>query len=139
LARNRFHNPDSTAEETATLTEYQAAITALPNPYLGANGALPDAITLPDGKSGDPRHGRAIFEGAGGCATRLCHAPPQFTVDQFADVRGTNSDVGTPMTQPLRPEMQEAKREGLGVPSLIGVWDTFPLLASGAGGLELAP
>jgi YVTN family beta-propeller protein len=138
LSRNRFHEPVSTPAETAALTEYQAAITALPNPYLGAGGELPARIGLPDGKSGDPRHGRAIFDGAGGCATHLCHAPPTFTVDQFADARGTNADVGTPMTQPIRPELQEARRQGLGVPSLVGVWDTFPLLASGAGGLEPA-
>jgi hypothetical protein len=42
------------------------------------------------------------------------------------------------MTLPLRPELQEAARTPLGVPSLIGAWDTFPLLASGAGGLEVA-
>ena len=134
--RNRFHNPDPTPTEIAALTIYQAAITALPNPYLLAG--VPKEIVLPDGKRGDPLLGFGLFFGAAGCGTSTCHPAPEFTVDQDPKHRGENHDVGTPMTQPLRPELQEALRMPLGVPSLVGAWDTFPLLASGAGGLDVA-
>jgi hypothetical protein len=40
----------------------------------------------------------------------------------------------------LRPEQQDlTKNYGQPPPSLIGVWDQFPLFLSGAGGNELMP
>ena len=46
-------------------------------------------------------------------------------------------DVGTPITLPLRPEQQDGDAYLLPPPSLVGVWDNFPLLHGGAGGLEV--
>ena len=137
LGRNRFHNPDPSGEEIAALALYQRTIAALPNPFVDASGALPERLALPDGRAGSPRAGLALFEGKAGC--RECHPAPHFTTDQDAATRGRSFDVGTPMTQPIHLEWQEAPPGPHQVPSLTGVWDEFPLLASGAGGLEVAP
>ena len=135
--RNRFHHPDPTPAEVAALTKYQALITSLPNPYLDEHGAPPREVTLPDGHQGDALKGLALFDRAG-CSTSGCHAPPHFTADQSPATRGLLHDVGTPIALPIRMELQQAKPTKLPVPSLIGAWDNFPLLASGAGGLEVA-
>ena len=137
LGRNRFHNPDPSGEEIAALALYQRTIAALPNPYIDASGALPERLGLPDGRIGNPRLGLALFEGKAAC--KECHPAPQFTTDQDAATRGRSFDVGTPMTQPIHLEWQEAPPGPHQVPSLTGAWDEFPLLASGAGGFEVAP
>jgi cytochrome c peroxidase len=135
LARNRFHNPNPTAEEIDTLTLYQETITPLPNPWVEADGRLPAELRLPDGRAGSPVAGMRLFAGKAGCIG--CHTPPQFTTDQDASTRGRLHDVGTPITLPLRLEQQDGDRYLLPPPSLVGVWDAFPLLHSGAGGLEV--
>lgn len=137
LARNRFGNPQPTDGEIAALALYQATITPLPNPYLAAHGGFPSAITLPDGTTGSPLAGMRLFEGKAGCIG--CHPPPQFTTDQNPSTRGRLHDVGTPITLPLRLGQQDAVPYLLPPPSLVGVWDAFPLLHSGAGGLEVMP
>jgi hypothetical protein len=135
LGRNRFHNPNPTAAEIDAAALYQATITPLPNPYVGADGRLPAKLSLPDGRSGSPVAGMRLFAGKASCIG--CHPPPQFTTDQGASTRGRLHDVGTPITLPLRPEQQDGDRYLLPPPSLVGVWDVFPLLHSGAGGLEV--
>jgi YVTN family beta-propeller protein len=135
LARNRFHNPNPTAEEIDALTLYQKTITPLPNPWVETDGRLPAELRLPDGRAGSPIAGMRLFAGKAGCIG--CHPPPQFTTDQDASTRGRLHDVGTPITLPLRPEQQDGDRYLLPPPSLVGVWDAFPLLHSGAGGLEV--
>jgi hypothetical protein len=52
--------------------------------------------------------------------------------------------VQTPVHLPLRSQCQDAARPagvdgsaGFGVPTLRGIWDTFPLLMSGAAGLTV--
>jgi hypothetical protein len=138
LGRNRLGNAAPTADEISALTAFQKGMVALPNPYRGARGELPTHITLPDGHAGDPRRGLMLFEGKAGCATAACHPPPHYTSDQDAKTRGTPQDAGTPVALPLRPHLQEAPPGPRAVPSLIGAWDEFPLLASGAAGLEVA-
>jgi hypothetical protein len=136
LGRNRFGNPKPSDAEIDALALYQETITPLPNPYLAAHGRLPPEITLPDGVTGSPLAGMRLFEGKAGCIA--CHPPPQFTTDQYSSTRGRLHDVGTPITLPLRLELQDAEPYLLPPPSLVGVWDAFPLLHSGAGGLEVS-
>lgn len=135
MGRNRLHNPDPTQAEVRALSIYQAALTPLPNPFLNADGSLPEKVTLPDGRAGNPRKGLATFETKAGC--RLCHPAPHFTLDQSPERRGQSFEVGTPVTLDLHPEWQELQPGGHQVPSLTGAWDEFPLLASGAGGLAV--
>jgi DNA-binding beta-propeller fold protein YncE len=135
LARNRFHNPNPTAEEIDALTLYQKTITPLPNPWFEADGRLPAETRLPDGRTGSPVAGMRLFAGKAACIG--CHPPPQFTTDQDRSTRARLHDVGTPLMLPLRPEQQDRDPYLLPPPSLVGVWDAFPLLHSGAGGLEV--
>jgi len=139
LARNRFHNPDPLRAELVAVSEFTEAAVPPPNPYVGAGGALPRDLALPDGAHGDPVAGLALFEGKGGCADAACHPPPAFTADQSPATRGVLMDVGTPIALPLRTEMQDMIMTGMPPPSLLGVWDTFPLLLSGAGGFDVTP
>jgi DNA-binding beta-propeller fold protein YncE len=139
LARNRLFNPPPDANEVAALALFQRTVAPLPNPHLGPRGAPPAELALPDGRRGSPRRGLLLFEGKAGCSARECHPGPQFTADQDPRTRGLAHDVGTPMALPLRMQWQEAPPGPHAVPSLQGAWDEFPLLASGAGGLEVAP
>jgi DNA-binding beta-propeller fold protein YncE len=131
--RNRFHNPDPTAEEVEALTAYGGLLTTLPNPFVGADGAPVETLTLPDGQVGHPRAGLALFEGKAACAG--CHPSPQFTTDQDVATRGRFLDVGTPRFMPLREAMQDTRFEGFGTPALVGAWDVFPMLTTGLAGL----
>lgn len=133
--RNRFHNPDPSAEEIEALTVYSSLIPTLPNPFVGADGAPVEALTLPDGKTGHPRHGLALFEGKAACAS--CHPAPQFTTDQDPATRGRFIDVGTPKFMPLREAQQNTRFEGFGTPALVGSWDVFPMLTTGLAGLAV--
>lgn len=135
LARNRFENPEPTEAEIAALTEYTLAFVPPPNPFRGAG--LPRSLSLPGGGEGDPKHGLALFEGTAGCAEASCHPPPHYTADQDPTTRGQLMDVGTPLRLLLRPELQDDVPHGLPPPSLVGVWDNYPLLFSGAGGFRV--
>ncbi len=133
--RNRFHNPDPSAEEIEALTVYSSLIPTLPNPFVGADGAPVESLTLPDGKTGHPRNGLALFEGKAACAS--CHPAPQFTTDQDPATRGRFIDVGTPKFMPLREAQQNTRFEGFGTPALVGSWDVFPMLTTGLAGLAV--
>lgn len=134
LGRNRFYDPVPNQREIAALAHYAETITSLPNPWMLDAGGLPPTITLEDGREGAPRAGLAIFERLG-CES--CHPPPQFTTDQDAETRGRLYQ-GTPLALELRKEMQDMEpNPGWPPVSLVGVWDTFPLLASGAGGMKI--
>ncbi len=133
--RNRFHNPDPSAQEIEALTLYASLIPTLPNPFVAESGAPPETLTLPDGKEGRPKHGLALFEGKAGCVG--CHPPPLFTMDQDEATRGKFIDVGTPQFMPLRVEQQNAMFKGFGTPSLVGSWDVFPMLTTGLAGLAV--
>ncbi len=133
--RNRFHNPDPSAQEINALSVYGSTIALLPNPFRGPDGALLDSLDLPDGRKGDPRAGLKLFEGKAGCIE--CHPPPLYTLDQDAATRGRYLDVGTPHALMLRPHQQNLTFEGMGVPSLLGVWDVWPMLSSGAAGFAV--
>jgi DNA-binding beta-propeller fold protein YncE len=137
LGRNRFADPRPTAAEIGALALYQETITPVPNPYRTGDGGFPATLTMPDGVAGSPLAGLRLFAGKAGCAE--CHPPPQFTTDQDAATRGRLHDVGTPITLPLRLDEQDAEPYPLPPPSLVGVWDAFPLLHGGAGGLEVTP
>ena len=137
LARNRFQNPIPTPGEIEALTEYQKMFGWLPNPHRTLEGGLPPSLQLPDGEIGRPAQGMKLFEGKGGCATSACHPAPLFTPDQSPPFRGRSHRVGTPIALPLHAELQFMPPTGLPVPSLIGVWDVFPLLESGEGGLDV--
>lgn len=134
-ARNRFHNPDPSAEELDALTLYGSLIPTLPNPFVGADGAPVETLTLPDGKIGHPRKGMLLFEGKAACAE--CHPAPHYTMDQDPATRGKFIDVGTPRFMPLREAMQNTRFEGFGTPALVGSWDVFPMLTTGLAGLTV--
>lgn len=135
--RNRYHNPDPTRDEVNALAAYQEGLVAPPNPFVLRNGALSRALRLPDGRVGDAVRGLALFEGKAGCSASACHPPGHFAADQSPETRGAEHRVGTPLALPLRLELQEAGEGPLPPPSLTGIWDEWPLLASGAAGFEI--
>lgn len=135
MTRNRYRNPVPTLTEVEDVTRYASAIVTLPNPFADASGAPPEELTLPDGRVSHPRKGLALFEGKAECAG--CHPPPQFTTDQSPDTKGRYLDVGTPHLLSLREELQDPVFKGFGVPPLVGSWDVFPMLSTGAAGLEV--
>jgi DNA-binding beta-propeller fold protein YncE len=132
-SRNRFQKPQMTAEEAKELGRYSSEISTPPNPFVGEDGAPVKELVLPDGAKGHPLEGLALFEGKASC--KSCHPAPIFTTDQWASTRGRYLAVGTPEFFPLRQELQDAHPRGYPPPTLLGVWDMFPLLGSGTGGL----
>lgn len=132
--RNRYFNPRLDTDEVRRLSLFTSTLSLLPNPFVGADGAPPATLTLPDGHTGHPRLGLALFEGKAGCAE--CHPAPYFTLDQNVRTRGQYLGVPTPHVFPLRPELQDATYVGMPVPALIGAWDIFPMLNTGAAGLR---
>jgi hypothetical protein len=132
--RNRFHNPDLTNAEVSALAHYNALITNVANPFVGADGAPSLAVTLPDGGQGNARAGLVLFEQH--CAS--CHPAPLFATDQDTATRAQAFDVGTPKIFPLRPQLQDHYFKGFPPPSLLGAWDVFPMFNSGAAGLRAA-
>lgn len=132
--RNRYLNPTLTESEVRQLTLFSATVTNLPNPYRGADGAPLASVPLPGGGTGRPRAGMTLFDGKGDCVR--CHPPPLFTTDQELSTRGHFLDVGTPRVFPLRVEAQEGVFRGVGVPSLVGAWDVFPMLTTGLAGFR---
>jgi DNA-binding beta-propeller fold protein YncE len=135
LTRNRFQNPPTSEDEANALTEYVGAIAQPPNPYVGKNGELPQDLSLPDGAHGNAVRGLALFEGKGGCAIDACHPSPHFTGDQDPATRGQLTSVGTPIAIPLRETLQDLSIDyGQPPPTLVAIWDMFPLYLSGAGG-----
>ncbi len=133
-SRNRFHNLDLTDAEVEALTLYVSLLPTPPNPFRGEEGAPLETVELPDGRRGSPARGRGIFEGKGGCLA--CHPAPLFTTDQDPKTRGRYLEVGTPNALPLRLE-QQALVPGFAPPSLVGAWDIWPMLGSGAAGYEV--
>jgi DNA-binding beta-propeller fold protein YncE len=132
--RNRYMNPTLTESEVRQLTLFSATVTNLPNPYRGPDGAPLTSIALPGGGSGRPLEGRRLFDGKADCIR--CHPPPLFTSDQELSTRGHFIDVGTPRAFPLRKMNQETVFRGVGVPSLVGAWDVFPMLTTGLAGFR---
>jgi hypothetical protein len=133
-ARNRFQNPPLTDTEVEALTLYTSLVPTLPNPFLGEDGAPPETLSLPDGHSGRPAEGRALFEGKGGCVS--CHPAPLYTLDEDPQTRGKYLDVGTPLSLPLRTDQQELV-PGAAPPALVGAWDIWPMLTSATAGYEV--
>ena len=134
-SRNRYQNPPMTPEEIEALTLYSSLIPTLPNPFVDERGVPPETLTLPDGATGNPRRGLALFEGKAACAG--CHPAPQYTTDQDPATRGRFIDVGTPRFMPLREGLQNTLFKGFGTPALVGSWDVFPMLTTGLAGLEV--
>jgi hypothetical protein len=140
----------TTNSENQENTSYAKAITFFPNPNLNADGSLSTTVPLPGGGTGNAVRGEALFDQLD-CAT--CHPEPLFTLDQFRvfNLNGFSSvqsvrmrEVSTPVVLPLRAGCQDANRPtgadgslGFGVPTLRGIWDTFPLLMSGSAGLQV--
>jgi hypothetical protein len=103
-------------------------------------------VPLPGGLTGNARLGAEIFDEL---ACQTCHPEPLFTIDQFRafDIGTLGQpvrmrDVATPVAIPLRERCQDFTRppgfdgsSGTTVPTLRGIWDTFPLLLSGSAGL----
>ncbi len=129
--RNRFHNPAPSPSEVEALALFNALVVTPPNPYRDAEGAPLETVALPDGGAGRPARGRVLFEGKGACVT--CHPAPLYTLDQDLETRGRYLDVGTPVALPLRLEQQDLA-PGAATPSLVGVWDVWPLLTSATAG-----
>lgn len=134
-SRNRFGNPALTPPEIDALALHSGTFTFLPNPFRGPDGAPPQTLVTFDGREGSPARGSALFFGKAACAQ--CHPPPLFTTDQEPATRGRFLDVGTPALLPLQPDWQDPTNQGFPPPPLAGGWDVFPLLTSGAGGLEV--
>lgn len=125
---------------------YAKAITFFPNPNLAADGSFSTAVPLPGGTTGDAVRGAEVFDQLG---CQSCHPEPLFTIDQLRSFETTTlgqpvrmREVGTPVFIPLRAKCQDIQRptgfdgsSGFTVPTLRGVWDTFPLLVSGSAGL----
>jgi DNA-binding beta-propeller fold protein YncE len=132
--RNRYFNPRLDNDEVRRLSLFTNTLSLLPNPFVGPGGAPPTTLLLPDGRTGNPRAGMALFEGKAACAS--CHPAPYFTLDQTPLTRGQYLDVSTPHLFPLRPEMQDGTYVGMQPPALIGAWDVFPMLSTGAAGLR---
>jgi len=132
--RNRYMNPTLTESEVRELTLFSATVTDLPNPYRGPDGAPLRSVALPGGGTGRPAEGMKLFDGKADCVR--CHPPPLFTTDQELSTRGHFIDVGTPRAFPLRTEEQETVFRGVGVPSLLGSWDVFPMLTTGLAGFR---
>jgi hypothetical protein len=132
--RNRFHNPKLTDTEVEVLTLYTSLVPTLPNPFRDDDGAPLETLTLPDGRTGRPVEGRAIFEGKGGCVE--CHPAPLYTLDQDPKTRGKYLEVGTPIALPLRMDQQDLV-PGAAPPALIEAWDIWPMLTSAAAGYEV--
>ena len=132
--RNRYMNPTLTESEVRQLTLFSVTVTNLPNPYRGPDGAPPASIALPGGGTGRPLAGMQLFDGKADCVR--CHPPPLFTTDQELSSRGHFIDVGTPRAFPLRTRDQETVFRGVGVPSLLGSWDVFPMLTTGLAGFR---
>jgi hypothetical protein len=68
---------------------------------------------------------------------QTCHPAPIFTTDQDPATRGKFLQVGTPKLLPLRADQQELVDYGFAPPSLLGAWDVFPMLGTGAAGLSV--
>jgi hypothetical protein len=134
-SRNRFHNLDLTDAEVEALALYVSLMPVPANPFRGEDGAPLESLELPDGRRGRPGQGRALFEGRAGCAG--CHPAPLFTLDQDPQTRGRYLDVGTPPALPLRLELQDLGPGGFAPPALVGAWDVWPMLGSGAAGYEV--
>jgi DNA-binding beta-propeller fold protein YncE len=149
-----FPAPEATCTMTSNTenqdnTLYAKAITFFPNPNLNPDGSFSTSVALPGGGTGDAVRGEAVFQGL---ACARCHPEPLFTLDQFRvfNPSGFSSiqsvrmrDTGTPVLIPLRTRCQDGNRptgadgsSGFGVPTLRGIWDTFPLLLSGSAGLQ---
>jgi hypothetical protein len=101
------------------------------------------------GGTGSAVRGAAVFAQLG-CPS--CHPAPLLTIDQFRVFNPVGfsvqplrmREVGTPVLIPLREKCQDATRplgvdgsSGFGVPTLRGIWDTFPLLVSGSAGFTV--
>lgn len=125
---------------------YSKAITFFPNPNLNADGSLSTTVPLPGGLTGDAQRGGEVFDQL---ACQSCHPEPLFTIDQLRAFDFTTlgqpvrmRNVDTPVFIPLRIQCQDGNRppggdgsQGFTVPTLRGIWDTFPLLVSGSAGL----
>lgn len=132
--RNRFQNPALTDVEVEALSLFTSLVPTLPNPFRGEDGAPPETLVLPDGHTGRPAEGQALFEGKGGCTA--CHPAPLYTLDQDPATRGKYLEVGTPIALPLRLDQQELV-PGAAPPALLGTWDVWPLLTSASAGYEV--
>lgn len=133
-------------EENLQNALYAKAITFFPNPNLNSDGSFSNAVPLPGGATGDALRGAEVFDDL---ACQSCHPEPLFTIDQLRtlDVSTLGQpvrlrEVSTPVFIPLRAQCQDGQRPngvdgstGFTVPTLRGIWDTFPLLMSGAAGL----
>jgi hypothetical protein len=131
-SRNRYQNPQMSSDEARDLGRYSSEIATPPNPFVGQDGTPAAELVLPDGQIGHPLAGLALFEGKASC--KSCHPAPIFTTDQWPSTRGRYLSVGTPELFPLSEELQDQHPKGYPPPTLLSVWDMFPLLGSGTGG-----
>ena len=110
-------------------------MTNLPNPYREKDGAPPASVTLPGGGTGRPLEGMRLFEGKADCVRWPSPASLHHRSGELS-TRGHFIDVGTPRAFPLRTGDQETVFRGVGVPSLVGSWDVFPMLTTGLAGFR---
>jgi hypothetical protein len=135
--RNRFHRLEMLPLEIHRLATFARGLALWPNPFRAPDGGPLAVVPLPGGRTGRPAMGRTLFEQRLGCVG--CHPPPHFTLDQDPATRGRYLDVGTPHLLPLRTELQDGSHRGFAIPSLLGLWNGFPLLGTGAAGFQVRP
>lgn len=133
-SRNRFQNPPMSPSEVEQLSTFVRSYTTLPNPFRDATGGMLPDLELTDGRHGRPDAGRVIFEAR--CAG--CHPPPLFSTDQDETTRRRFQKVGTPLAMDLRVSQQDTSFVVRTPPSLVGAWDVWPMLLTGAAGYRVS-
>ncbi|MBI4469288.1 MAG: Ig-like domain-containing protein [Acidobacteria bacterium] len=129
ISAERNNNPPASPAESRRGQIYGDNITLLPNPNLNPDGTLSVTVALPGGGTGNAGNGETLFlSERTGCVT--CHMPPLFTEDQDPQTRGRTVNVGTPERNPI--EDANSPAGAFAVPSLRGLWDSFPYLSSGS-------
>jgi len=134
--RNRFHNPDPTADEIDALTLFNLLHRpTLPNPFVDADGAPTESLALPGRRQRQPTPGPRALRSKAGCA--LCHLAPHFTIDQDPPPAAVTSTSATPHLLPLREACRTALRRLRGAVSF-GYVGHFPDAHHRAGGARSA-
>jgi hypothetical protein len=131
--RNRFQNPPLLPVEVERLTTFTQAIAHPPNPHRGVDGGLLERIDVGEGRSGRPAVGRRTFLAR--CAS--CHPAPLFSTDQDKPTRRQFMKVSTADVLDIRRDQQDLSFQHRTPPSLVGGWDNWPMLLSGAAGFDV--
>lgn len=116
------------ADPGLPLTQFVNSLEDPPSPF-----ARPDGTLTPAGF-----RGRDIFFGLDPAAPPLgcvnCHTPPFYSsniVENFSDTNPDTVNVGTSVHVIPPGQGGGTKRDGINIPSLLGLWDSQPYLSDG--------